>query len=524
MKRTLVFVVFLLVASGTAFAGPWTFEYAQDVGERNLGVAVYAEDDFATSLSHLHAYGGPFELQWYHSAPGTVAAYSCMETLWVDPGVGPSVRVNYPFGIGIEYSEDRYIYMANDDDSNSVLVWDYNCNEVDRLELGNRPGTSDYSTACDLDADGNVYVAMYAPGLNPLFPAVSIYPPRGTWVNHKAPMLTSIASGAFVNEGMCVNAAGTVVWITNRSASGSSGWAKRWTGNVTDGFTEDIGFACSVPGFVRAIDVDEDNNRIFICCDTNGNPINECIIIANATTGAHIETLYTDPGEPYHVSPYDVEWDPVGNDLYIVHHYGWFVAKWHEQPAVAVTMSSFTATSGEMMVELSWKVESEVDNAGFKIYRDGEEIAFVQSQGNTDAPRTYTWIDRNVTPNATYLYKIADVSLDGQVTTHDFEATATPMATSVPTEYSLSQNYPNPFNADTHIEFKLANAGYTTLRIYNTTGQLVRILVDEHLDASVHKVRWDGRNDSGKLVSSGVYFYRLASGSFIETKKMTFLR
>jgi hypothetical protein len=202
----------------------------------------------------------------------------------------------------------------------------------------------------------------------------------------------------------------------------------------------------------------------------------------------------------------------------------WFrVFEWVVDP-VAVEMTSFTATAGQEMVELSWRVESEVNNKAFNIYRDDELITSVESRGATDAPRTYTWIDRNVTAGVTYTYKIADVGLDGQVTMHDFAATATPMAAGVPTTYWLSQNYPNPFNADTHIEFTLAKAGNTTLKIYNTTGQLVRTLVDEHMAASHHKVRWDGRSENGELTASGVYFYRLASGTFTETKKMTFLR
>jgi hypothetical protein len=163
--------------------------------------------------------------------------------------------------------------------------------------------------------------------------------------------------------------------------------------------------------------------------------------------------------------------------------------------------------------------------AGFKIYRDGDEIAFVEGQGNSDAPRTYTWVDKDLTAGVTYTYKIANVDLDGKVATHDFVATATPKASAgVPTTYALAQNYPNPFNADTHIEFTLAKAGHTTLKIYNTTGQLVRTLVDGQMDARMHKVRWNGRNHNGEIVASGIYFYRLASGTFAETKKMSFLR
>ncbi len=246
-------------------------------------------------------------------------------------------------------------------------------------------------------------------------------------------------------------------------------------------------------------------------------------------------TMVTDisgSGVPYGVVVPPVDMDGDGRrEVVITYGSGvptdrnWFrVFEWAGEP-VAVELTSFTAIGAQEMVELSWRVQSEVDNAGFNIYRDGEKISFVESQGNSDAPRTYTWIDKDVIAGTQYSYRISDVSLDGRETMHDFMATATPKSSgAVPTEYWLAQNYPNPFNADTHIEFRLAQAGNTTLKIYNTTGQLVRTLVDGQLDARMHKVRWDGRNQHNELVSSGIYFYRLASGTFAETKKMSFLR
>jgi len=205
----------------------------------------------------------------------------------------------------------------------------------------------------------------------------------------------------------------------------------------------------------------------------------------------------------------------------------WFrVFEWAGEP-VSVTLSSFEALGAEEQVELTWRVESEVSNSGYRVYRDGTPIAFVEGRGNSDSPLTYTWIDKDVTAGTIYRYRIADVDLNGNETVHDIVAEATPKPSAsgqVPTTYALAQNYPNPFNADTQIQFSLAQAGYTTLKIYNTTGQLIRTLVDGHLDARMHRVRWDGRNSSSELVASGIYFYRLSSGNFTETKKMSFLK
>jgi len=95
----------------------------------------------------------------------------------------------------------------------------------------------------------------------------------------------------------------------------------------------------------------------------------------------------------------------------------------------------------------------------------------------------------------------------------------------------LEQNYPNPFNSSTTIPFtvhgkqKTENGPIpTTLKIYNIRGQLVKTLVDEELNPGEYKVSWDGENTQGKEVASGVYFYRLKTGEFVQTQKMVLIR
>jgi hypothetical protein len=91
--------------------------------------------------------------------------------------------------------------------------------------------------------------------------------------------------------------------------------------------------------------------------------------------------------------------------------------------------------------------------------------------------------------------------------------------------YSLSQNYPNPFNPTTTINYTLKEQGDVTLRIYNVAGQLIRTLVEAtRTPGEVHTATWDGRNDAGQSVSSGVYFYKLVAGSYVQTKKMVLLK
>jgi len=92
------------------------------------------------------------------------------------------------------------------------------------------------------------------------------------------------------------------------------------------------------------------------------------------------------------------------------------------------------------------------------------------------------------------------------------------------TATSLGPNYPNPFNPITQIRFELPQSEKVYLDIYNVHGQRVRRLVKADYPAGPHVVQWDGRDDAGKGVASGVYFYRLSAGAFTQTRKMLLLK
>jgi hypothetical protein len=94
----------------------------------------------------------------------------------------------------------------------------------------------------------------------------------------------------------------------------------------------------------------------------------------------------------------------------------------------------------------------------------------------------------------------------------------------LPAGYRLYQNYPNPFNPMTGIRFDLPEASVVRLSVYNVLGQEIRRLVDEMLPAGAHLRTWDGRDDRGGVVSSGIYLYRLSTGGFTAKKKMILLK
>jgi hypothetical protein len=95
---------------------------------------------------------------------------------------------------------------------------------------------------------------------------------------------------------------------------------------------------------------------------------------------------------------------------------------------------------------------------------------------------------------------------------------------SKPASFNLEQNYPNPFNPETVIKFSLPEDSRVSLKIYNVLGQVVSTPVNENLPAGFHSVTWDGKNEQGSEVASGVYFYRIKAGNYESIMKMTLLR
>jgi len=106
--------------------------------------------------------------------------------------------------------------------------------------------------------------------------------------------------------------------------------------------------------------------------------------------------------------------------------------------------------------------------------------------------------------------------------------TATPVEASsdapVPDAYALGTNYPNPFNPETTISYDLPKAEWVRLSVYNASGQLVRTLVDEARSAGAHSALWDGRDDAGRDVASGMYVYWMMAGTFAASQKMLLVR
>ncbi len=197
--------------------------------------------------------------------------------------------------------------------------------------------------------------------------------------------------------------------------------------------------------------------------------------------------------------------------------------------SVPVELVSFTAVVFRNRVTLEWVTASETNNFGFEVERrTGEEawgkIGFVEGHGTTTVPNRYRFVDRALRPGG-YEYRLKQIDTDG---TFEYSGVLTAVV-GLPERFALHPNFPNPFNPETEIRYEIpAGPGTrrrTVLQIYNLLGQLVRTLVDRTEPAGFYAVKWDGRDEFGRQVPSGVYIYRLRSGNeFSATRKMTLVR
>jgi hypothetical protein len=121
-----------------------------------------------------------------------------------------------------------------------------------------------------------------------------------------------------------------------------------------------------------------------------------------------------------------------------------------------------------------------------------------------------------------YSYELLAGTREGKVTCFSGgvdNITSTDLSEVIPTEFLLHQNYPNPFNPSTKIEFKIPEAGLVNLKVYDILGSEVSTLVNEVKLVGSYEVEFDA-----STLASGIYFYRIQSGNFIETKKMVLLK
>ena len=189
-------------------------------------------------------------------------------------------------------------------------------------------------------------------------------------------------------------------------------------------------------------------------------------------------------------------------------------------PAFAV---AYNTGSGNT---LSWDPVPDNDLQYYKVYRDTEMDFKPSSESLVDMTTETIWSDPEYDGWPVY-YKVTAVDDSGNEgdPTGSGPASGAGEDAAVPTRFALYQNVPNPFNPTTVIRYDVpAGGGHVTLTVYDVAGRLVRTLVDETKSAGVKTVAWNGANNRGARVATGVYFYRLTAPGFEQTRKMVLIQ
>ena len=197
---------------------------------------------------------------------------------------------------------------------------------------------------------------------------------------------------------------------------------------------------------------------------------------------------------------------------------------------LGVSFSHFTALQRGGVMALAWRTENEQDCYRWDIQRSRNlefgyrTIGSLPGNGTTGAPSDYSYADSDGLEPGTYYYKLIQIDNDGTSTEYG-PVVAQFGGISLPGEYLLGNCCPNPVPVGgMTVQYTLKNAGMTSLTVYNALGQRVATLAEGYQLPGCYTAGWDGRDAAGRQAASGIYFYRLASGGFSDTKKLTVLR
>ena len=270
-----------------------------------------------------------------------------------------------------------------------------------------------------------------------------------------------------------------------------------------------------------------------------GDNENKYSMVRGPGTGDYTPGDGTDPGN-WHTADRAFGWDPGATEL----------GTPGNDSALPATLSYFEARYFDNVIIIRWITESETNNLGFDIYRGESKYGpfekinshRIAGAGTTANQQKYEYIDDTAVPGNQYFYYIENVDFSGekersekiQAISGPFgkakqEITSKTSFLGKPVKYQVFQNFPNPFNPETWIPFQMPESADVTVKIYNVFGQTIRTIdlgqkgIGRYLskDESIH---WDGRNQNGELVPSGVYFYQFRAGKFMEMKKMLLVK
>lgn len=185
------------------------------------------------------------------------------------------------------------------------------------------------------------------------------------------------------------------------------------------------------------------------------------------------------------------------------------------------TPSGFKAIAGNSQIKLSWDANNEPDLLGYNLYRSSQTGRPVSKYKIGIKYNEFT--DSLLINGQNYIYQLAAIDSSGNESTRTSLISATPGVMALTNPYSnsmISRAYPNPFSGETTIEFSLNQAGNVVFEIFNINGQKLVEIVRPNQSCGANSLIWNGKSDSGKSVSAGIYFCRISCNQLNEYIKL----
>ncbi|MDR3668421.1 MAG: FISUMP domain-containing protein [Ignavibacteriaceae bacterium] len=190
--------------------------------------------------------------------------------------------------------------------------------------------------------------------------------------------------------------------------------------------------------------------------------------------------------------------------------------------SLPVELTSFTALVSDNNIMLNWNTETELNFYSFEIEKkivinnNWDKIATIKASGNSTKHNQYSYIDNNVEPGK-YSYRLKMIDLDGTTKNSKIiEVVVNP-----PTKFELSNAYPNPWNPTTTIRYQIPANFLVTIKLFNTLGKEVSTLLNEIKPAGNFEITLNAKYLN---LSSGIYYYQMRAGNFIDTKKLILIK
>lgn len=539
--KSLVFVL-LFLANSSAFAQSvdtaWVRTYVGGYyGNGFTGIALDASGNI-----YVTGYTSGFDL-WYHDY--ILSKYKPDGTeLWVEKYNGPGNADDVSTGIAMDHSGNVYVtgWSAGSQTSSSydiaTIKYDEKGNDLWVVRYNGPAGYRDIASDLAVDSYGNIYVTGYCD-----FKLVPLLPTASDYVTIK------------------YDSSGNELWVRRYNGPGNG---NDFASNIAIDSSGNVYVTGVSPGNETADDYatikyDSAGTQIWVRrYNGPGNDDDEAHALAVDNSGNVYVTgeSYSSTGDQDYAT---IKYHPDGDTAWVRRYkgpedddmaYALVIDTWDN---VYITGESY---SGDVTVKdyVTIKYDADGNELWTKRYdrqghSEGASSIAVDVSGNVyvtgnsgtikyDVDGKQLWATSSICP----YYPSSDIALDTSsdvyvcgATSGDIEAILIKYVqeqTSIGESdtqalihlFTLYQNYPNPFNRETTIEYSLHKTTSVNLTVYNIKGQEVKELVDEFQTAGMKSVTWDGKDNSGRTVASGIYVYKLKTDKYVVSKKMLLLK